>query len=67
MNIMFKKFIAWPMQPKMEDVMLEFKEWCGLPSVHSAIDDTHITISKPKLVFAKDYYFHKSRGYSIVT
>ncbi len=54
------------MQPKMEDVMLEFKKWCGLPSVHSAIDDTHITISKPKLVFAKDYYFHKTRRYSIV-
>jgi len=33
MNIMFKSLIAWPMEPKMEDVMLEFKELCGLPSM----------------------------------
>jgi hypothetical protein len=34
--------------------------------MHSAIDGTHTTISKPKVVFAKDYYFHKTGGYSIV-
>jgi hypothetical protein len=26
----------------------------------------HISISKPKLAFVKDYYYHKSGGYSIV-
>jgi hypothetical protein len=50
MNIVFKSLIAWHVGQKMEDVMLEFKEWCGLPIVHSAIDGTHITISKPKVV-----------------
>jgi hypothetical protein len=34
--------------------------------VHGAIDGTHISISKPKLVFVKDYYYHKSGSYSIV-
>jgi hypothetical protein len=52
--------------PKMEDVMLEFKELCGLQSMQSVIDNTHISFSKPKLDFDEDYYFHKIGGYSIV-
>ncbi len=36
-NIMFKTLIAWPMGQKMEDVMLEFKELCGLLNVHGII------------------------------
>jgi hypothetical protein len=36
-NIFFKSRIAWPMGQKMEDVMLEFKELCGLLNVHSVI------------------------------
>ncbi len=46
--------------------MLEFKELCGVPSVHGTINGTHISISKSKLDFAKDYYFHKTRGYPVV-
>jgi hypothetical protein len=65
-NIMFKSLIARLMGQKMEDVMLELKESCGIPSVHGVINDTHITISKPKVVFVEDYYFHKTRRYSIV-
>jgi hypothetical protein len=34
--------------------------------VHGIIDNTHTSISKPQLAFAKDYY-HKSESYSIVT
>jgi hypothetical protein len=66
MNIMFKSLIAWPMGPKMGDVMLEFKQLCGLPSVQGAIDNTHISIFKPKLDFAEEYYFHETGGYSVV-
>jgi len=66
MNIMFKSLITWPAQPKMEDVMLEFKELCGLPSVHGTIDNTHISIYKPKFDFVKDYYFHKTKGYQVI-
>jgi hypothetical protein len=50
----------------MEVVMMEFKHWHGLLSVHGIIDSTHISISKPKLAFAKNYYYHKSGSYSIV-
>ncbi len=35
-------------------------------NLHDAIDGTHISISKPKLTFVDDYYYHKSGGYSIV-
>lgn len=65
-NNMFKTFIAWLVGQKMEDVMSEFKESRGIPSVHGVINNTHITISKPKVVFVEDYYFHKNRRYSIV-
>jgi hypothetical protein len=54
------------MGQKMEVVMMEFKDWHGLPSVHGIIDSTHISISKPKLAFVKDYHYHKSGSYSIV-
>jgi hypothetical protein len=39
----------------MQQVMLDFKSWCGILSVHGATDYTHIQISKPKY-FPKDYY-----------
>jgi hypothetical protein len=64
--IVFKSLIFWPMGQKMEVVMMEFKDWHGLPNVHGVIDSTHISISKPKLAFAMDYYYHKSGSYSIV-
>jgi len=66
-NIMFKSLIAWPMGLKMEDVMLEFKELCGLPSVQGVLNNTHILIFKPKLDFVENYYFHEIGGYLAVT
>ncbi len=66
MSIVFKSLIIWPARPKMEDVMLEFKELCGLLKVHGTIDNAHISIYKPKLDFVKDYYFHKTKGYKVV-
>jgi hypothetical protein len=49
----------------MQVVMEEFKQWCGLPSIQGAIDETHISISKP-IYFPKYYFYHKIGGYSIV-
>ncbi len=46
--------------------MTKFKNCYGMPSVVGVIDGTHIAITKPFDVFAKDYYYHKIRGYSIV-
>jgi hypothetical protein len=34
--------------------------------MHGTINNTHISISKPKFAFVKDYYYHKMGGYSIV-
>jgi hypothetical protein len=46
--------------------MEEFIKWCGLPSVMSAIDGTHISITRPQEAHATYYYHHKIGGYSIV-
>ncbi len=42
----------------MNVVMKGFGHLCGLSSVHSAIDGTHIQIPKPKTIFLEDYYYH---------
>ncbi len=67
-NIVFRSLISCLVGQKMEVEMMNFKYWCGLPSMHGTINNTHISISKPKLAFAfvKDYYYLKTRGYSIV-
>lgn len=36
-----------------------------MPSVHGAIDCTHVAISKPT-AFVEDYFYFKIGGYSIV-
>jgi hypothetical protein len=46
--------------------MLKFKNWWNLLTMHGIIDNTHISISKPKIAFAKDYFYHTIRGYLIV-
>jgi len=51
----------------MEVVMMEFKDWCGLPNVHGVEDNTHISMSKPNIPSVEDYSYYKTRGYSIVT
>jgi hypothetical protein len=59
-NIVFKSLISWLVGQNMKVVMLEFKNYNNLPNVHGAIDITHISNSKPKISFAKDYFYHKT-------
>jgi len=40
-----------------------FKNWCILPNVQYAIDDTHYLIIKP-IAYVEDYYYHKIDGYN---
>jgi hypothetical protein len=50
---------------EMREVMLEFKKWYGLPSIHRAIDCVQITILNPKLSI-EDYYYYKHGRYLMV-
>jgi len=45
--------------------MENFRQSYGLLNVCGAIDDTHIINFKPIAPFLEDYYYHKTRGYSI--
>jgi hypothetical protein len=65
-NVVFKKFIARPMGTKINIVMENFKQCCGLPNMHKTIDGTHITIFKPIIFFLQDYYYCTTSKYSIV-
>jgi hypothetical protein len=49
----------------MRQTILDFKSWCGMPSVQGAIDCTHIAISKPP-AFPEDYWYFKTSAYSMV-
>jgi hypothetical protein len=66
-NVVLKKLMTWPMGDKMRGVMMEFKNWCGMLNVMNAIDNTHIDIINPSNAIARDYYYHKTINYNIVT
>lgn len=57
--------INWRVGPKMRENMLEFIYICSLPSIHGAIDKTHIAIVKSKENL-EDYYYFKSEKYGII-
>jgi hypothetical protein len=65
LNICFRNLIRWPRGEEMWQVMLDFKSWYGMLLVQGAIDCTYIAISKPAQ-FPKDYWYFKTRGYSMV-
>jgi hypothetical protein len=54
------------MNDKMQTVMFDFKNWCGMPNVMGVINGTHISITKPFGAYSKDYFFHKIRRYNVV-
>lgn len=66
-NVVLKKLMTWHMGDKMQGVMMEFKNWCGMLNVMNAIDNTHIAITKPSNAIVKDYYYHKITNYNILT
>jgi hypothetical protein len=41
--------------------MASFKNWCGLPSTHGAINYMHIHIQKPISAFVANYFSYKSK------
>jgi hypothetical protein len=49
----------------MVEIMARFKDFCGLPSVDGAINETQIHVSKPMgQRFTIDYYYFKLKGYN---
>ncbi len=65
-NLVFRKLIFWLEGPKMPRVMEDFKQWCGLFNTQGFTNGTHVLISKPFIPYPQDYYYHKSKGYSMV-
>jgi hypothetical protein len=64
-NIVFGDLIRWPEGGDMQDVVSEFFAFSGMPSVHGAIDYTHISIAKPKIC-PEDYFYYKHGAYTMV-
>jgi hypothetical protein len=63
MNIVLKNQLKWPKGIEMVDFMDGFKDFCGLPLVHGAINATQTHLQKPMgQHFTIDYYFLK--GYN---
>lgn len=52
--VVSKKLVSWPIGFRMEFIMFGFKTLCDLPSIHGAIDGTHISISKPLKHFSEN-------------
>jgi hypothetical protein len=50
----------------MQNVMEDFKQWCGLFNMQGDTFGIHVLISVPSIPYPKNYYYHKSKGYSMV-
>ncbi len=50
MNIVFKNKIMWLEGEHLVKVMVKFKSFCGLPSIHGTIDVTEIHLIRGKSV-----------------
>lgn len=64
-NAKCNSLIQWPEEQRMQTVLSEFKAWCGSPSIHGAIDGTHMKISKPPF-FPEHYYYYKNNCYTML-
>jgi hypothetical protein len=42
MNTMLRNYFKWPKGIEMVEIEVGFKDFCGLPSVHGAINATQI-------------------------
>jgi len=65
-NKTHRNLISWPKEDDIQIIMVDFKTWCGLPSMQGAIDGRHVSIAKPLEPFAEDYFYHKTCRYNIV-
>lgn len=63
-NVSLRNEIQWPWGENVADIVDGFQNLCGLPGKVGAINGTHFAISKPH-VGASDYYYFKTRGYTI--
>jgi hypothetical protein len=66
MNLVFKRLIFWLEGLEMQEVMEDFKQWCGLFNMQGVTFGTHVLIFKPSIPYPEDNYYHKSKGYSMV-
>jgi hypothetical protein len=66
-NVVLKLQIKWHEGSDFIEVMAKFKELCGLPLIHSAINATliHLQKSGGENFVEDDYYSFKSKGYNI--
>lgn len=62
---MFNRLSHWPIGEEMNVFMKGFKNvWIVMCPWN--IDDTCLKICKSSGAFAKDYFYHKTRGYYVV-
>jgi hypothetical protein len=65
MNIVFKNKIMWLEREHLVKVMVKFKSFCGLPSIHGTIDVTQIHVLKFQGQSIVNYISFKSKGYNM--
>jgi hypothetical protein len=60
-NVEFRSEIQFSCGNRLQNVMMDFQQFCGLPAMAGAIDGMHIHIWKP-FVGPEDYFYFKTFG-----
>jgi hypothetical protein len=63
-NVVYMNLVLWLVGEKMRSHMLEFRQLCGLSSIHGAIDGTHFEIKKP-VQYPEDYFYYRTNAYAV--
>lgn len=63
-NVEFRSEIQFSLENQLQNVMMDFQQFCGLSIVVGAIDGMHIHIWKP-FVGLEDYFSFKTFGFSM--
>ena len=63
-NEEFRSEIQFLRSKHLQHIMREFEQFCGLPTIASAIDGTHIYIRK-SYVGLEDYFYFKTSSYNM--
>lgn len=64
-NVVFKNQIKWPKGKHLKDVMVGFKTFCDLPSIHNVINVIQICTPKSQVAFTKHYFSFKPKTYNM--